>query len=38
LSTSVANFIILVLASLTTELETTKKALSEEKTAQLAAD
>jgi hypothetical protein len=33
LSTSVANFIILVFTVLTNELETTNKALSEEKTA-----
>jgi hypothetical protein len=38
LSTSVGNFIILVLAALTTELETAKKSLSEEKNVQLATD
>jgi hypothetical protein len=38
LSTSVADFIILVLAALTTELETAKKSLFEEKNVQLVAD
>jgi hypothetical protein len=38
LSTSVANFLILVLAALTAELEIAKKALAEEKAFRLAAD
>jgi hypothetical protein len=38
LSTSVADFIILVLAALTTELETAKKSLFEDKNVQLVAD
>jgi hypothetical protein len=38
LSTSIANFLILVLTALTAELETAKKALSEEKIARLAAN
>jgi hypothetical protein len=38
LSTSVANFLILVLAALTAELEIAKKALDEEKASQLAID
>jgi hypothetical protein len=38
LSSSIANILILVLVALITELETTKKALDEEKTTRLTVD